>query len=127
MFPSNIPGHSVRAFGVLCLWLVASLAVQAQNPSGALRGVVQDSSGARVASASVSVASAEQALLRETQTDARGEDVKIARFDAAQQAAVRAGKSPQGAAAILFDQADNFRAFFVKIPGAIGLEFQERC
>ena len=73
MFPSNIPGRSVRPFGLLCMCLVALLAVQAQNPSGALRGVVEDSSGARVASASVSVAGREQSLLRETQTDARGE------------------------------------------------------
>src|ERR1700741_1491619 len=73
MFPSNIPGRSVRPFGLLCMCLVALLAGQPQNPSGALRGVVEDSSGARVVSASVSVAGREQSLLRETQTDARGE------------------------------------------------------
>src|SRR6516165_5459619 len=73
MFPSKIPGRRARAFGALCLCLLACAAARAQNPLGALRGVVEDSSGGRVASAAVSVGNPEQSLARETRTDLRGE------------------------------------------------------
>lgn len=73
MFPSNISGRTACGFAALCVWLVLSLVARAQNPLGALRGVVQDSSGARVASAAVSVANPEQSLFRETQSDVHGE------------------------------------------------------
>jgi len=55
----------------MCLALC--VASRAQNPLGALRGTVQDSSGGRVVSAVVSVANPEQSYAKETQTDARGE------------------------------------------------------
>jgi hypothetical protein len=50
-----------------------SLVAIAQNPRGTLRGAVQDSTGARIASASVSVHAAETSLHRETSTDQQGE------------------------------------------------------
>ena len=62
----------MRAFRVLSLCLLAS-AARAQNPLGALRGVVEDLSGGRVVSATVSVGNSEQSLARETRTDLRGE------------------------------------------------------
>ena len=73
MFPGSIPGRRARAFGALCLCLLACAAARAQNPLGALRGVVEDSSGGRVVSAAVSVGNSEQSLARETRTDLRGE------------------------------------------------------
>ncbi len=45
----------------------------AQNPHGTLLGTVQDSSGARVAAASILATNAEISLTREAQSDARGE------------------------------------------------------
>jgi hypothetical protein len=44
----------------------------AQNPRGALRGMVQDSSGGRVAGAKIALRNAELSLVRETQCDERG-------------------------------------------------------
>jgi hypothetical protein len=73
MFPGNIPRSSVRAFGALCFCLAACLAARAQNPLGALRGIVEDSSGGRVVSATVAVDDSEQSFSRETHTDTRGE------------------------------------------------------
>jgi len=73
MFPSNIPLRSVLASGALCFGLAACLALRAQNPLAALRGIVQDSSGARVLSATVAVDDSEQSFSRETHTDMRGE------------------------------------------------------
>ena len=73
MFRSSIPRTSVRAFRALSLCLLASAAARAQNPLGALRGVVEDLSGGRVVSAAVSVGNSEQSLARETRTDLRGE------------------------------------------------------
>ena len=45
----------------------------AQNPRGALRGIVQDASGGRVPGANISVRAAESSLQREIASDARGE------------------------------------------------------
>jgi hypothetical protein len=73
MFPSRIPGRNVRAFEALCLGLAACLAARAQNPLGALRGVVEDATGGRVVSAEVSVGNSGQSLSRRTHTDAQGE------------------------------------------------------
>jgi hypothetical protein len=44
-----------------------------QLPNGSLRGTVQDSSGARVTSASITVSNPERSLSREAHADARGE------------------------------------------------------
>jgi hypothetical protein len=58
----------------LLLFLVgACLGAFAQNPRGALRGVVQDTSGARVGGAKIAVHNAELSLVRETQADERGD------------------------------------------------------
>src|SRR5216684_57044 len=48
-------------------------ALEAQNPRGALRGVVQDSNGGRVPSAKITVQTAESSLQREVSSDSRGE------------------------------------------------------
>src|SRR5882724_1658305 len=48
-------------------------ALQAQNPRGALRGVVQNSNGGRVPLAMIVVQTAETSLQREVSSDARGE------------------------------------------------------
>ncbi len=45
----------------------------AQNPRGSLRGAVQDASGARIPSAKVTVQSADAAMVREAQSEDRGE------------------------------------------------------
>src|SRR6266446_5382144 len=45
----------------------------AQNPRGALRGVIQDASGGRVPSAKISVRAAESSFQREIASDSRGE------------------------------------------------------
>ncbi len=49
------------------------LATQAQNPLGALRGIVRDASGGRIPAAKISVGSAEFSLQREIAADSRGE------------------------------------------------------
>ena len=53
--------------------LILLMPAFAQNPHGTLLGTVQDSSGARVAAASIAATNAEISLTRETQSDARGE------------------------------------------------------
>jgi hypothetical protein len=65
----------------LCWTVLSSLvflaffpyALQAQNPMGALRGFVQDSSGGRVPTARIVVKATEFSFQREVSTDARGE------------------------------------------------------
>jgi hypothetical protein len=49
------------------------LAVHAQNPRGTLRGVVEDSTGARVSSAKIAVRASESSLERQVTTGPRGE------------------------------------------------------
>ncbi len=49
------------------------LAVRAQNPRGAIRGIVQDASGARVPAAKIIVQAGEFSFHREASSDARGE------------------------------------------------------
>jgi Carboxypeptidase regulatory-like domain/TonB dependent receptor len=62
----------VSIFGFLG-WLAFSLAVNAQNPAGSLRGYVQDSSGARLAHAQITARAQASAAERQTVTDDRGE------------------------------------------------------
>lgn len=59
-------------FTLFCL-LGAAHIVFAQNPRGTLRGTVQDISGGRVPGAKIIVRNTELSLLRETQSDSRGE------------------------------------------------------
>lgn len=64
------------AFGIfldLCCGLILLMPAFAQNPCGTLLGTVQDSSGARVAAASIVATNTEISLTRQTQCDARGE------------------------------------------------------
>ena len=66
---------------IYTLWLATLLAicllfvrpVRPQNPTGALRGMVVDASGGRVAHASINVDNAALSLHRQTQADDRGE------------------------------------------------------
>ena len=60
----------ILLFGSLAL---LSFGLHAQNPRGALRGVVQDASGGRVPAAKIVVQAAESPLQREASSDARGE------------------------------------------------------
>src|SRR6202166_3207861 len=57
----------------LLLWTGLAPYVAAQNPRGTLRGVVQDSSGARIPGAKVTVESAGLSTEREVETSERGE------------------------------------------------------
>jgi len=52
---------------------VACAALLAQNPRGALRGAVQDATGARIASARIVVQAADASLRREAKSEDRGE------------------------------------------------------
>jgi hypothetical protein len=58
---------------LLVLWVGVEPRLAAQNPRGTLRGVVQDSSGARVPGAKVAVESAGFSTEREVETSERGE------------------------------------------------------
>ena len=57
---------------LFCL-LGTCAAVFAQNPRGTLRGSVQDASGGRIAGAKISARNRELSVLRQTESDARGE------------------------------------------------------
>ena len=72
----NLVSHGscvARQFVVLIACLLAAVILSAQNPNGALRGEVQDSSGARVAGAHIAVQSFGSSLTREATSDERGE------------------------------------------------------
>ena len=58
---------------LLVLWAGVEPGLAAQNPRGTLRGVVQDSSGARIPGAKVAVESAGLSTEREVETSERGE------------------------------------------------------
>ncbi len=69
------PTHS-RTFNdplILLCMILLSAAGYAQNPTGTLRGDVQDPSGGRVPSATIAVQAAGSVLKRETKTDDHGE------------------------------------------------------
>lgn len=61
------------ALGVLLFFLAAGPHAFAQNPRGTIRGTVQDGSGGRVSGAKLVLRSAEFSVVRETQSDERGE------------------------------------------------------
>jgi hypothetical protein len=61
------------AAGVLAVLSLLPLVVAAQNPRGAVRGAVQDVSGARVSSAKIVVLAEESTFRREVTSDDRGE------------------------------------------------------
>jgi hypothetical protein len=58
---------------LLVAWAAFTPGAQAQFPLGALRGKVQDSSGARIAGAGIAVSNSEKSLTRTVQSDAQGE------------------------------------------------------
>jgi hypothetical protein len=62
-----------RWMTLAAMCLALSLAAFAQNPRGTLRGTVQDTSGGRVAGATIVLGNEQLSITRETQTDARGE------------------------------------------------------
>jgi hypothetical protein len=62
-----------RIFAITAFLVSISLAVQAQNPRGSLRGTVQDATGARIPSARILVRSLDSAVEREATSEDRGE------------------------------------------------------
>jgi hypothetical protein len=58
---------------LLLLTLIVGTSLFAQNPNGALRGEVQDSSGARVSTAQVAVESVDSSIRREAVANDHGE------------------------------------------------------
>jgi hypothetical protein len=70
--PADERSMCTKICGELLL-LFFALALRGQNPSGSLRGVVQDSANARVATAVVSVQLAGSSLTRQVTSDPRGE------------------------------------------------------
>ena len=66
--------NTMPAVGVVVIAaIIFSAAAHAQNPTGALRGDVQDPEGGRVLSATIVVQAAGSSLKRETKTDEHGE------------------------------------------------------
>jgi hypothetical protein len=63
---------NAKASGFLALVLFVAL-LHAQNPSGTLRGMVQDSTGARVASATIAVRLQSSSLARSVSSDDHGD------------------------------------------------------
>src|SRR6266403_4172800 len=64
---------SLSPFLLLALCAAFPAPLFAQNPLGGLRGTIQDSTGARIAGASISVSNAEKSLTRAAQSDTQGE------------------------------------------------------
>jgi hypothetical protein len=67
------PALSLDALLLLAMCVAFATPLQAQNPLGALRGTVQDGTGARIAGAGISVSNSEKSLTRTVQSDAHGE------------------------------------------------------
>jgi len=67
------PARSISSLLLLAICAAFAAPLSAQNPLGALRGTVQDSSGARIAGAGISVSHAEKPLTRTVYSDAQGE------------------------------------------------------
>jgi hypothetical protein len=61
-----------RTLFLLVALILLPLAMPAQNPRGALRGIVQDTSGGRVPNAKVVVQASESSLQRESSADTQG-------------------------------------------------------
>lgn len=67
------PVRFVASFLLLVACSILAMAAHGQNPLGALRGRIQDSTGARIAGATISFSNAERSLTRTVQSDAEGE------------------------------------------------------
>jgi hypothetical protein len=72
-FSGTRKSHSLLPSALLLIFVAVPSLLLAQNPNGALRGEVQDTSAARVAGAQVTVESNGSSLTREVTADARGE------------------------------------------------------
>jgi hypothetical protein len=70
---SALQTHGRRCFVLITALLSLALVASAQNPNGALRGEVQDQSGARISGAQIAVSSSGSSLRREAVTNERGE------------------------------------------------------
>jgi hypothetical protein len=66
-------GKSLITWALLCLATALPLSAVAQSPQGTLRGVVEDSTGARIKSARIALRAAESSQQREVTTNSRGE------------------------------------------------------
>jgi hypothetical protein len=62
-----------RIASLVCGFVFLAAACYAQNPTGSLRGEVEDTSGARIAGAHITMQSTGSSLVREAMADARGE------------------------------------------------------
>ena len=73
--PHNPGFRQLKSFTIFAalFFLFPGLEVRAQDPSGTLRGEVQDTSGARIAGAKVTAAGLGTSLTREVSTSTRGE------------------------------------------------------
>jgi len=67
------PALFLRSLLMLAVCAAFVAPVRAQNPLGALRGTVQDASGARIAGAGISATNTEKSLTRSVRSDAQGE------------------------------------------------------
>ena len=66
-------GYSEVLLLTICVLTLLPFALQAQNATGSLLGEVQDASGARVKSATVTVTDNGSGVARQATTDSRGE------------------------------------------------------
>jgi len=73
------------------VYAVLALPLYAQNPLGALRGTIQDSAGARIAGAAISVSNTDKSLTRSAQSDAQGEFDVVDLFPGVYQLTASAG------------------------------------
>jgi hypothetical protein len=85
------PVRFVTTLLLFTVYSVLALPLYAQNPLGALRGTVQDSTGARIAGAAISVSNTEKSLTRSAQSDAQGEFDVVDLFPGAYQLTASAG------------------------------------
>ncbi len=71
---SNLKAASLcRIAGLIFLSLISPFALRAQSPTGSLRGMVQDTRGARISAATILVHAAGSSFQRQANTDNRGE------------------------------------------------------
>src|SRR5271157_1609251 len=74
MTPSQRNGRLLEvALLAICVVALLSFALQAQNSTGSLIGEVQDASGARIKSATITVTDNGQGVARQASTNSQGE------------------------------------------------------
>ncbi|HET6929631.1 MAG TPA: carboxypeptidase regulatory-like domain-containing protein, partial [Candidatus Acidoferrum sp.] len=67
------PVRPITSLLLITVYAALVLPLCAQNPLGSVRGTVQDSAGARIPGATISLSSSEKSLTRTVQCDAQGE------------------------------------------------------